>query len=297
MTMRVTNSMLTSTMLTDLNRSLERLQRSQSELASGRAIMAPSDDPAGASSAMLIRNQLRQSDQYVRAQSDAQSWLGTADSVLVNGLDLLGRVKELAVRAANTGSNDATSRSALAAEVGQIRGELIALANTKYMGRSIFNGTADGLAYDDAGVYQGDDAPVVRDIAPGVSVQVNVTGTEVFGDPTAAGGDLFAVLERMQTAIAAGDTGALATEHDRLDTARQRVGAAAGTIGARAARLDGVQARTATDEITLRETLSAIEDVDIAEALISVKARENAYTAALQAAAKVLPPSLLDYMR
>ena len=295
--MRVTNSMLTTTTLADLNRSLERLQRSQSELASGRAIQAPSDDPAGASSAMMIRNQLRRADQYERAQSDAQSWLATADSVIVSGLDLMSRVKELAVRAGNSGTNDATSRSALANEIGQIRGELIALANTKYLGRSVFAGTAGGAAYDSAGSYQGDRGAIMRDVAPGTSIQANVTGPDVFGDPAAPEGDLFAVLERMEVAIAGGNLAALATEHGRLDDAQQRVGAAAASVGARGARLEGVRARHAADEAMFRETLSTIEDIDIAEALISVKARENAYTAALQAASRVIPPSLLDFMR
>jgi flagellar hook-associated protein 3 FlgL len=297
MTMRVTSSMFTGTTLVDLNRNLERLQRSQSELASGRAIQAPSDDPAGVSSAMMIRNQLRRSDQYGRAQSDAQSWLSTSDSVVVNGLDLLSRVKELAVRAANSGANDATARTALATEVGQIRDDLIALANTKYLGRSIFAGTAAGAAYDTAGVYQGDSGAVVRDVAPGTSIQVNVTGPDVFGDPSAPEGDLFAVLDRMEAAIAGGNMAALATEHSHLDDARQRVGAAAASVGGRGARLEGVRTRSAADEAMFRETLSTIEDIDIAEALISVKARENAYTAALQAASRVLPTSLLDYMR
>ncbi len=295
--MRVTNTMMTSTTLVDLNRSLERLQRSQSQLASGRRIQVPSDDPAGASSAMLIRNQLRQGEQHQRAQSDAQSWLATADSVIVNGLDLMSRVKELAVRAANSGSNDAISRGALATEIGAIREDLIAMANTQYLGRSLFNGTADGAAYDASGAYQGNDGAVLRDVAPGTTVQVNVTGLDVFGDAGAPEGDLFAVLDRMQAAISAGDMAALATEHSNLDAARERAGAAAASVGSRSARLDGVMARTSADEITLRETLSTIEDVDIAEALIAVKTRENAYTAALQAASRVLPPSLLDYMR
>ncbi len=295
--MRVTNSMLTSTTLVDLNRSLERLQRSQSELASGRAILAPSDDPSGASSAMSIRNQLRRSDQQQRAQTDSQSWLATADSAIVNGLDLMSRVKELAVRAANSGGNDATSRMALAVEVGQIRDELIALANTQHLGRPIFGGTANGPAYDPSGVYQGDGGAVLRDVAPGTTIRVNVTGPDVFGDPAAPQGDLFAVLGRMETAIASGNMAALATEHDHLDTARATVGSAAAEVGARGARLEGLRARTAADEAMLRETLSTIEDVDIAEALISLKARENAYTAALQAASRVIPPSLLDYMR
>ncbi len=295
--MRVTSSMILNSTMTDLNRSLVRLQRSQSELSSGRAIQTVSDDPAGASSAMRLRGELRRAEQHDRARTDAQSWLATADSALVNGLDLMSRVKELVVRAGNDGANGPTSRAALAAEVGQLRDEMLSLANAEYLGRPVFNGTAIGTAYDAAGVYQGDVGAVVREVAPGTTMQVNVSGPQAFGDPGAPEGDLFAVMSRLQTAIAAGDLTALATEHDHLDTARSRLASAAAQIGSRGAKLESVQARSAVDEITMREALSSIEDVDIAEALISVKARETAYTAALQAASRVIPPSLLDFMR
>ncbi len=295
--MRVTNSMIMSSTLTDLNRTLQGLHRSQGELSSGRRIRTVSDDPAGASSAMTLRGQLRRAEQHERARTDAQSWLSTADSTMVTGLDLMSRIKELAVRAGNAGANGPASRVALAAEVGQLRGEMIALANTKYLGRPVFNGTANGVAYDSSGVYQGDGGAVVREVAPGTTVTVNVTGPDAFGDPAAPEGDLFAVLSRMEAAIIGGDLNGLATEHDHLDSARSRLSSAVSQIGARGARLESVQARSAVDEITMREALSAIEDVDIAEALITVKAKENAYTAALQAASRVVPPSLLDYMR
>lgn len=295
--MRVTNSMMIGTTLADLNRSLSRLQDSQTDLATGKAIRKPSDDPSGARSAMTFRSELRRADQYDRTQNDAQGWLATSDSAIVSSLDLLGRVKELAVRAANTGANDQVARSAIANELGQIRDDLIGLANTEYLGRSVFAGTTDGPAYDPTGVYIGDDVAVLRDVAPGTSMQVNTTGPGVFGDPSAPEGDLFAVLDRMQTAISTGNTADLTTEHGRFDTSRANVAAAAGEVGTRGARLEGIQTRSAAQNESLREALSMIEDVDIAEALISVKSRENAYTAALQAASQVLPPSLLDYMR
>lgn len=295
--MRVTNSMVVRSTVTDLNRSLARLQSSQADLSTGRSIRKVSDDPTGGSAAMSLRGQLRRTDQYQRSSTDAQGWLGTADSTVVSALDLVNRLKELTVQASNGGVSSAASRSGLAAEVGHLRGELLALANTEYLGRPIFNGSAGGPAYDATGAYVGDAATVVRDLGPNVQMTINVTGPDVFGDPSAPGGDLFAVLDRLQAAVVAGDMAAIAAEHDRLDAGREHMTTAAATIGARGARLEGIRNRLAAEEETLRASLSEVEDIDLAEALISVKARENAYTAALQAAAKVIPPSLVDYLR
>lgn len=295
--MRVTNSMVLSSTLHDLNRSLERLQRNQVELATGRRINKVSDDPTGASSAMTIRSQIRRAEQHQRSATDTQGWLGTADTAIVSGLDVMNRLEELAVRAGNDGVANASTRAALATEVGHLRDELLSLANTEYLDRPIFNGTAAGVAYDTTGTYLGNDAAVTREIGPGTTMTVNVTGPDVFGDPTAPQGDVFAVLDRLEAAILAGDSSAVAAEHDHLDAARDTMLSAAAQIGVRGARLDSVRSRLATDEVTIREALSQIEDTDLAEALIGVKVSENAYTAALQAAGKVLPPSLVDFMR
>jgi flagellar hook-associated protein 3 FlgL len=295
--MRVTNSMMLSSTLTGLNRSLERLQADQTTLSTGRTIRKVSDDPTGASSAMKVRSQLRQNEQHQRVLTDTQGWLDTADTAIVSGLDVMNRLKELTVRASNDGVANSTSRSAFAAEVGHLRDELMALANTEYLNRPIFNGTESGAAYDSSGTYLGNDAAVIREIGPGTMMTANLTGPAVFGDPSAPEGDVFAVLNRLQAAILTGDTAGVAAEHDHLDAARDTMLSAAGQIGARGARLENVQNRLATDDFTLRDTLSHLEDADIAEALISVKASENAYTAALQAAGKVLPPSLVDFMR
>lgn len=295
--MRVTNSMMLSSTLGDLNRTLSRLQRNQTELATGKSLQRASDDPARASSSMSMRNQLRRMEQYDRAMTDADGWLSTADSAIVTGLDLMNRVKQLVTNASNTATSNPSSRAALATEISQLRSEFLSLANTQYLGRSIFNGTADGQAYDATGTYQGNDAVVTRDISPNATMRANLTGPEIFGDPTSAEGDLFAMLSRLETAIVAGDATAIATEHTNLDAARSGMAAAAAEIGVRGSRLETLRARHESDEIMVREALSQAEDVDIAEALISVKASENSYTAALQAAGRILPPSLVDYLR
>jgi flagellar hook-associated protein 3 FlgL len=295
---RVTNSMTTRTMLRDLNLSLGRLQDRQADLSTGRVIRKVSDDPTAAVDAMAIRNELRRADQRSRSLDDAQAWLQTADTALVSGLDMLARVKELAVRASNTGVGDPTTRSAIAAEIAGLRDELLAVANTTYLDRPVFNGTAVGSAYDTAtGAYLGNAAMVLREVAPGTVIAANLTGEQVFGTQSGVDGDLFAVLDRLGTAIQANDGAAIGLEHARLDSATQRLAAAAAEIGTRASRIDNLRTRAAVDEAALRERLSSLEDADLAEALLNVRSSESAYNAALQAAGKVLPASLLDYLR
>lgn len=296
--MRVTNKMILQSTLLDLNSSLTRLQGSQADLSTGRVIRKMSDDPARAVSAMTIRNELRRSERQGRTADETQTSLRVADNTLLSGLDIMSRVKELVVHASNSGVSDDASRAAISSELSSIREELIALANTKHLDRPIFNGTASGPAYDTAtGTYLGNGATIVRDVAPDVSIAANITGEQVFGAQGGPGGDLFAVLGRLQAAVAAGDQASIATEHTRVDEAASRMRSAAAEIGSRSARLEGIQTRSTIDNASLRERLSTLEDADLAEAVIATKTNETAYNAALQAAARVIPPSLLDYLR
>jgi flagellar hook-associated protein 3 FlgL len=296
--MRVTNSMILRSSLRDLNSSLGRLQQSQTELSTGRLVRKPSDDPTKATMAMSLRTQGRVTDHRQRAAQDASGWLDTAGSTLMSGLDLLGRVKELTVQAANSGAATSQSRGAIASEMRSLRDELLALANTRYIDRPVFNGTAAGQAYNPAtGAYLGNAASVVREVSPGTTVNVNMTGETVFGAQSAPEGDLFAVLDRLATAIQNGDNVGVATEHQNTDNARLRMTQAVGELGSRAARVEDIRSRNDLQKERLLQSLSEVEDADLAQSLINVKARENAYTAALQAASKVIPPSLVDYLR
>lgn len=295
--MRVTNGVSMRASLRDLNDALGALRTSQARLSSGKAIERVSDDPNRAVDVLALRQQLRRAEQWDRAATDTEARLRSADTALVSSLDVMTRVKELAVRASNSGTTDATQRGAIAAELRGLRDELLALANSEYLGRPLFNGTAAGAAYDPStGAYLGNDAVFERSVASGMSVAANLTGEQVYGSQSAPGGDLFAVVDRLAAAVAAGDEGLVAVEHDRLDVAAERLGAAAAEIGMRSQRLETVRARAELDEVGLRERLSIAEDVDVAEALLTMQADENAYTAALRAASKVLPPSLVDYL-
>lgn len=299
--MRITSQMMMRSTLNDVNGALRRLQQSQKTLSTGREIRRPSDDPGRASTAMNMRSQIRRADQYARTMQDAKSWAGTADTALVNGLDLVQRVKALAVRGANTASLSQTARDALVSEIKSLRTGLLDVANTKYLDRPIFAGnaagTADGEAFDTSGAYHGDDGAVFRDVAPGTTVRVNVGGTQIFGDGSAGSPNVFQVIEDLGNAISAGSDADIETQHELLDVATRRMAAVTGEVGSLGSRLTKVESRQALALQELKSSLSGVEDADLAESIIDVQTKRTAYEAALKSASRVMPPSLLDYMR
>ena len=296
--MRVTTSMMVRSTLRDLSASLTRLQTTQTRLATGKQLTKASDDPTAASDAMNLRRQMERAVQRGRSLDDAEGWLGAADIALTSGLERLARAKEIAVRSANTGAlGDANARGALAAELRSIRDDMLGLANSTYGSRSIFAGTTAGNAYSVTGTYIGNGATILRDVAPKTTLGVNVGGPQAFGVGGGPVGNVFEVLDRLALAVANGDSSAMALEHTNLDAAAQTLGAATVEVGARAARLGEIRGRAEEDSLRLRSQLSQVEDVDVVDALITAKAQENSYQAALQVAAKILPPSLLDYLR
>ena len=296
--MRITPSMMSAGTLRDLNANYARLTVSQQQMSTGKRLSKASDDPVIASAAMALRSSLARYESYDRSTADASGWLGATDGALTASMDRLVRVKELSVRAGNSGGlSDPNARAAMAAELRAIREDLLSLANTSHNGRAVFAGTAAGDAYSASGVFLGNAAVVARDVDPHTSLQVSIDAFDVFGDPAGPGGDLFSVIDRLANAAALGDVTALAAAHADLDTATSRLGSATVEIGARGAQLEQVATRNASERERIQTLLSSTEDVDLAQVMVQLKERENAYQAALQVAAKVLPPSLGDYLR
>lgn len=297
--MRVTSSMMVRNAIHDLGQGYKRLADIQTKLVTGRAINRPSDHPTNATDAMGFRHEVRRNEQFLRNIDDATGWLNTIDSRLMTGHERLIRGKEIVVLAMNTGAHGSgEARTAMAAEIRSIRDEMLEIANGRYGDRPVFAGTASGLAYDDAGEYQGDSRTVHRTIGATAEVQISVTGPHVFGEYAETGeGNLFQLLERIATAIENGDTTTLNVEHGRLDGAMARISSAAVEVGARAARLESVKERALDDDLNLRAMLSQVEDVDMVDALVSMQAQQNAYEAALSTTAKILPMSLLNFLR
>ena len=136
---RTTQSSLTTGVMTNLQKSLDRLGTTQAKLSSGKEVSKPSDSPVATASAMRYRADMKATEQHLRNASDAQGWLGTADNALTGSLESIRRVKELALSGMNA-TTTPEAASALAAEVDSLRKQMISVANTKYLDRSVFSG-------------------------------------------------------------------------------------------------------------------------------------------------------------
>lgn len=297
---RITSTTSNRRMLNDLATAQRSLLRAQSRLSPGRELERASDGLARALAALDHRAQLRRSEQMQRNASDARGWLVAADTALTSAVQEMTRARTLVI-SANSGASDPNARKAIADDLRALREGLVQLANSKYLNRPIFAGNADvPNAYAPDGTYLGDDGVVLRPVAESVTLQVNRTGPAVFGtsnpgDPMS--GNVFERLDAVIAAVEAGDHAAMTSALSALDEATDLIEAAQVELGARAKQVEDVAARTEILDIDRRQALSELEDVDVAQALIDVRAREFTYQAALSSAARVMQASLLDFLR
>ena len=299
MTARITQRMLVSHSLSSLQLGMNRLSDSQEKLSTGRNINRPSDSPTGTNDAMRLRAQLAADGQHARNAQDGISFLGTIDSTMQSMVDNVRRARDLLVQGASTGSTGPDAREALATELTQIREALIGEANTQYLGRPVFGGTtASPVAYGNDPVtgafgYLGDGFDVERTIGDGIKVKVNVNGPDAFSTGT---DDLFKMLQDAIDDLRTnpGNTGA---NLGRLDAVANQMKSALADVGTRYNRIETAQQHLTDITLDNQAALSDIENVDIAKAIVDVQMQEVAYQSALGATARVIQPSLLDFLR
>jgi flagellin-like hook-associated protein FlgL len=294
---RITQKAVTLTSLQGLNRNLDQFGKLQQQLTSGRLINAPSDSPTGTNKAMQTRSDQAAVEQFGRNIADADSWLSITDSTLQNMLDVTRRVQFLTTQGASTGNSSEASRRALATEVESLRSSLLGLANTTVQGRPIFGGVTTGAkAYDETGDFVGMAVPggdVTRRVSFTEEVRVDLTGPEAFGP---AGDDLFTVVARIADDLQ-NDPDSLGQGLIDLDVAMKRMLGSVADVGARGARVEREGQINADLALALEIQLGDVENVDLPGTMMRMQMQQVGYQAALQATAKAISPTLMDYLR
>lgn len=293
---RMTQKMMSDRALLGMQTGLDRLGRIQEQLTTGRVINRPSDDPTAATSAMRIRTSVAAQRQYARNANDATAWLNQIDATFSSMTSQVRRARDVALQGANDGAMGPTAREALATEVDQIREGLITTANATYLGRPVFGGVTGGTAaYAADGTWVGVTGDgVVRSVADGVKIRVDVEGPQAFGTD---GDSLFDHLDALSTALRSGDTAGVTTAIDRLTADSARITDVQSSVGARSNRVDQAQKAAGDLELSLTSSLSEIENTDLPKATVDLQLQEVAYQAALAATSRVMQPSLLDFLR
>ncbi len=137
--MRITNNMLVKDMLWNANNNLVQMAQRQTELSSGKKIHRPSDDPVGITQVLKYKTDIREAQQYKKNIDDSLGWLQVSESAMHGLKDILQRVRELTVQAAN-GTNTTDDRQKIGLEVEQLMQEVLTVGNSTNAGRYVFSG-------------------------------------------------------------------------------------------------------------------------------------------------------------
>ena len=311
--MRITSEAMVSRSLDRLQTRLALYERAQSELASGRRILQPSDDPAGTRRALSLRSSLQAREQELHNIDDARGWLDTADAQLQTVSSRLTRVRELATQGASSQSDEV--RRALAQEIRQITDEIAGIANAKHLDRPLFGGFGGGDQVVKVGdTWQFTDAhaggapdQIMRRVSDSEQVRINITAAEWLGsaavgtDPDGSpvhGPDLLNFLGQLANDLETGAPGDVLSGHiGTLRASHTRVGDGLSLVGAATNRIDSARDRALDLQLTLRSELSNVENVDMAQGIMELQVQQVAYEATLQALGRALPPSLVAFLR
>jgi len=297
-TERITQTMLASSLLSDLNNVTNQMSKSQQELSSGKQILEPSDDPFGTARALAFRADLASNQQYQSNINNATGWQNATDTALQNIEQLTQRARDLTIQGA-TDTSGASGRSAIADEIDQLIESIKTAGNTQYAGRYIFAGSATTTAPytpDGADTYNGDTGSLVTEIGQGVHVPYNVVGSNVIGDGATAG-SLIASLRQISSDLRAGNTSALQNgDLTALDAANDNVTSAQATVGAVSDRLTTALSRLQQIQESTTSLLSDTEDADVSQVMVDLTQEQTVYQAALKAGADIVQPSLMDFL-
>lgn len=326
--MRVTNKMLSDSYLRDMQVNLDNLKILQRQMSSRKQINKPSDDPFKAARSMMLHAEINANEQYNANIKDTQNWLDVTDTALGQIGDVLGRIRKLLTSASNAGYT-IQERTAIKDEINQKIGELAQILNTNFDGKYIFGGSrgthkpvgalqdgdnmklayveADGKTEFDIGdpQYKMIDKKLKTEVSQGVVMEYNVTANEIINP--SGGKDLRKVLTKILNHLdGKSDDGTsddkdavnkLASEdlQDIIDAANNVLNLRS-EVGAKQNRMESAREKNEDEKVSLTEILSKSEDIDITKITMEYATALSVYLASLRTSAKVIQPTLIDYI-
>ena len=289
MDMRVTQSMLSNNMVNNLSKSYERLAKLQEQINSQKKYTKPSDDPVAAMLGMGYRTELNQIEQYSRNIGEANNWVDTTDATISQAVSALQRAREISVQA-STGTLTADQRKSIAEELVQIKEHLTDLGDTQVGGKYIFNGIDTNVKPSEKGVYGAGE--IKLEVFSGISIQINTNGEDLFGKALGDDGSIQKTIDSLNN-----NDDSIDKRLTDLDTTIDKFLSVQAKVGAVQNRVDLMSDRLKQQEVFATEILSKNEDIDIEKAILNLTTQESIHNAALSVGAKIIQPTLLDFLR
>lgn len=322
---RITSSMLSSTYMNNMKRNLNKMQSLQNQLSSGKEINRPSDNPYKASRSMQLHSEISANKQYNENIKDISNWLDTTDTALNQAGNMFARVRELLVTAGN-GAYGQDEKRAIQDEIKEKVNELAQILNTNFDGAYIFGGTKstskpvmvdengkicyadkdgnkietkpDGTALDGTKQVALDQigADLNVEVSQGVLINYNKTAKDILeGNGTNVMNTLNKIIDNLGPT---GDKSLITGEClGEVDNIINNLLQNRSEVGAMTNRMEAAQSKNEDENLNMTDILSKTEDIDFTEKTMEYSVMQTIYMAALQTSAKVLPSTILDYLR
>ncbi|MFC3115496.1 flagellar hook-associated protein FlgL [Cellvibrio fontiphilus] len=186
--MRISTSQIYNIATLGISQAQTAVTKTQEQMATGKRILSPADDPVAATTILQLNQELARTEQYKKNIDIAENSLNLEETNIQTVVDLVHRIREIAVSAGNTAVFTAKDYQALAAEVDTRINELLNLQNTRNAsGQYIFAGYQSGtkpFVGDGGGnfAYLGDEGQLRLQASASVSVAVSDSGKKLFVD-------------------------------------------------------------------------------------------------------------------
>jgi flagellar hook-associated protein 3 FlgL len=281
-------------MLRNISNSYERLGTYQDQLASGKKITRPSDDPVVAIMGMEYRENLEEVVQFNRNMDQVYVWMDNSDDALDKATQVLQRARELTVQASNE-TLEGSQRSMIAEEIKQLNQQLVTIANTELGGKYLFNGTATTTKPVEVNgtkiTVAAPEPNVYVEVSKGINIQVNSTPGKVFSQ------GLFNDMQGLVADLESGGSEGINDYLTKIEGHLDNLLAERAELGARYNRVEMIENRLGSQEVIANRVLSENEDIDYEKVIMNLKTQESVHRAALAAGSRIIQPSLLDFLR
>jgi len=330
--LRITNNMLVNNSIADMNKNLERMQKVQEQMTSGSLYQKPSDNPTAVTRSLQLKTSLASITQYNSNISNTSEFVSTTDTTLGQAGDVIQNIRQLLVSAGTAGET-ASDNLAIKDAMNQDIAQFAQILNTNFGGKYIFGGTSASTKPVDTevgdstttgntaliycnltGVKIIDPSDSLKtkmkvEIAQGVTVAYSATATDIMGGTSTSGTyDLRQIFTNIvnhldgkaddgtnnATSAAAALTGGDLTD---IDTAMNKLLSVRSQVGAMSNRLTNALDQNTAQHDSIKNLLSKTEDTDITQATIQFASSQSVYLASLQTSAKIMQPSLMDYLK
>ena len=291
-----------SGLVASLNSSTLAEQKLTSELSSGLAVSSLSDNPVAAGQASMLNSAISQDDTFVQTAASVESLMQVADSALGSVVSQLTSALSLAVEG-NSGTESGSDLTGLSQQLGSIRDQVVALANTSYQGTYIFagsDGNVQPFAVDTSTTpatttYSGDTQVGAVTTENGQQIQTGLAGSAVFLAP---GADVMAALNNLVADFAGGTvSGTASTDIGVLQTALSNVSQQRLSLDSSLNRIQTASSFAQTDATNRTATVSTLVSADPATVATQLSSAETQNQALMSVIATVEKQSLFDMIQ